>query len=105
MYHQIPDGKRLVGDSGYVGEPDKVSTTLGGHSAEAKELFARLKSRQESLFRYYKSLEIMGGAAFRHKGKQGGGSQERMRVHGVVFDAITVVMQYGLENDAPLFDV
>jgi hypothetical protein len=105
LYHLIPEGKRLVGDSGYVGEPDKVSCTLGGHSAKTKELFARLKSRQESLFRRYKSLNIMGGAPFRHKGKQGGGSQERMRVHGLVFDAITVVIQYGLESDDPLFDV
>lgn len=47
----------------------------------------------------------MGGAVFCHKGKQSGGAKERMRVHGLIFDAITVVMQYKLENDAPLFDV
>jgi hypothetical protein len=30
-------GKRLVvGDSGYIGEPNKISTTLSGHSPETK---------------------------------------------------------------------
>lgn len=100
----IQFGKRVVGDSGYVGEPDKVSTTLAGHSDATKELFARLKSRQETLFRGYKALGIMGGKPFRHKGKQGGGSEERMAVHRLVFRAVTVVMQYNMES-RPLFDV
>jgi hypothetical protein len=55
---------RLVGDSGYDGEPDKVSITLSGHSPQTKELFARIKLRGESHFRHYKSLNIMGGAPF-----------------------------------------
>ena len=105
LFHQIPEGCRVVGDSGYVGEPKKVSTTLSGHSPKTKELFARFKSRQETLFRAYKALNIMGGPAFRHKGKQGGGAKERMAVHKIVFDAITVVMQYNLENGRSLFKV
>lgn len=105
LYHQIPPGKRVIGDSGYLGEPDKVSTTLGGHAPETQELFARLKSRQETLFRGYKALKIFGGKSFRHKGRQGGGSKERMRVHGLVFDAVTVLMQYNMKNGSPLFDV
>ena len=105
LYHQIPDGKRLVGDSGFVGEPTKISTTLGGHSGETKELFARFKSRGETLFRAYKALEITGGSSFRHKGKRGGGAKGKMAFHGLVFDAITVVMQYSLETDGPLFDI
>jgi hypothetical protein len=105
LYHRMRAGKRLVGDSGYVGEPDKISTTLAGHSPETKELFARFKSRQETLFRGYKALGIMGGEPFRHKGKQGGGSAERLAVHKLVFRAVTVAMQYNLENGRPLFDV
>jgi hypothetical protein len=76
LYHKMPAGKRLVGDSGYIGEPDKISNTLAGHSAETKELFACFKSRQETLFRGYKALGIMGGEAFCCKGKQGGSSTE-----------------------------
>lgn len=105
LYHKIPEGKRLVADSGLVGEPTKISTTLGGHSAEVKELFARFKSRQESLFRGYKVLDILGGRAFRNKGPRRGGAQGKMALHGMIFNAITVVMQYGLENGSPLFDI
>lgn len=102
LWHKMPAGKRLVGDSGYVGEPDKISTSLGGHSAKAKELFARFKSRQETLFRGYKALGIFSGA-FRHNGKQGGGAEGKMAMHKLVFDAVTVVQQYALETDRPLF--
>jgi hypothetical protein len=105
LYHKMPVGTQLVGDLGYAGEPDKLSVTLQGHSDETKELFARLKSRGETLFRGYKSLGIMGGKPFRHKGKQGGGSKEQMAVHKLVFRAITVVMQYNMESGRPLFDV
>ena len=59
LYHPIPGGKRLIGDSGYIGEPEKVSATLGGHAPETKEFFARCKSRQESLFTRMKQLNIL----------------------------------------------
>jgi hypothetical protein len=105
LYYKVNEEQRLVGDSGLVGEPNKISTALGGHAPLTKELFARFKSRGETLFRGYKSLEIMGGSSFRHKGKRGGGAKGKMAYHGLVFDAITVVMQYALETDGPLFDV
>jgi hypothetical protein len=105
LFHGIPEGCRVVGDSGYDGEPDKVSTTLSGHSPKMKELFARFKSRQETLFRAYKALNVMGGLAFRHKGKQGGGAKERLAVQKLVFGAITIVMQYNMENGRSLFKV
>jgi hypothetical protein len=47
----------------------------------------------------------MGGLAFRHKGKQGGGAKERLAVQKLVFGAITVVMQYNMENGRSLFKV
>ena len=71
----MPEGKRLVGNSGYIGEPTMISTTLGGHSAEVKELFGRFKSRQESLFHGYKALDKMVGHAFCNKGLHKGGEQ------------------------------
>ena len=40
LFFRVPDGCRLVGDSGYVGEAEKISTTLAGHSPDTKELFA-----------------------------------------------------------------
>ena len=54
---------------------------------------------------YYKS-QIMGGVvAFCYKGKQSGVAKLRMRVHGLVCDAITVVVHYRLEKNAPVYDV
>jgi len=101
LYHKMPPGKRLIGDLGYVGEADKISTTLGGHSAETKKFFALYKSRQETLFSRYKVLNIFGGEPFRHKGKQGGGEAERLATHKVVFDAVSVVQQYTFEKWMP----
>jgi hypothetical protein len=40
LYFKIPDGKSLIGDSGYLGESTKVSTRLGGHSKQVKAYFA-----------------------------------------------------------------
>lgn len=77
LFHKMLPEKRVVGDSGYAGEPDKVSITLAGHSPQTKELFARIKSRGESLFRAYKSLNIMGGAPFRHTKVSKGEGQRR----------------------------
>ena len=67
--------------------------------------FARFKSRQETLFCAYKALNITGEQAFHHKGKQGGGAKERLLVHKLVFDAITVVMQYNMESGRSLLKV
>ncbi|KAL3775118.1 hypothetical protein ACHAWO_001941 [Cyclotella atomus] len=76
LFHKMIVEKRLVDDSGYAGEPDKVSITLAGHLPQTKELFTRIKSRGESLFRAYKRLNIMGRVPFQHKGEQRGGSEE-----------------------------
>jgi hypothetical protein len=45
---QIPDGKRAIGDSGYKGEPTKVSITRDGDSAEVKKFKGRVKARHET---------------------------------------------------------
>jgi hypothetical protein len=43
LYHKMPPRKRLVGDSGYLGKSDKISTNLGGHSDETKEIFVKIQ--------------------------------------------------------------
>ncbi len=40
MYFKIPEGKKLIGDSGYKGEPSTLSTTVDEHSNKVKEFFA-----------------------------------------------------------------
>jgi hypothetical protein len=41
---KIPDGKQAIGDSGYKGEPTKISTTKAGDSKEVKKFKGRVKS-------------------------------------------------------------
>ena len=78
---------------------------LGDHSKKAKEYFAQAKSRQETINTRYKNFRIL-GTSFRHKGEKATGSKEKIELHGLlVFDAITVVLQYDLENGNPLFDM
>jgi hypothetical protein len=43
LYFKLPEGLRLVGDSAYEGQPDKVFTTNAAHDPATKELFARMK--------------------------------------------------------------
>ena len=45
------------------------------------------------------------GTTFWHHGKHGGGIKEKIQVHRLIFDAISVVSQYDLENGNPLFDM
>ncbi len=56
MYFQIPERKKLIGNSGYKGELSKISTTVDTHSAEVKEFFARAKSQQETINTRLKSF-------------------------------------------------
>jgi len=39
LYFKIPEGKKLIGDSGYKGEPSKISTSVDEHSDKVKEFF------------------------------------------------------------------
>jgi hypothetical protein len=43
LYFQIPEGKKLIGDSGYKGEPSKISTTVDEHSDKVKDFFCSSK--------------------------------------------------------------
>ena len=49
LYFQIPEGKKLIGDSGYKGGPSKISTSVVEHSDKVKEFLAQAKSRQETI--------------------------------------------------------
>jgi DDE superfamily endonuclease len=90
----IPDGKRAIGDSGYRGEPTKVSITREDDSGEVKKFKARAKSRHETFNGRLKSFNVL-ATAFRH------GYDE----HQTVFEAACICVQYGLENGYGLFEM
>jgi hypothetical protein len=100
LYFQIPKGKKLIGDSGYSGEPSRISVTVVEHSAEVKEFFARAKSRQETINTRLKFFNILGDHF--HHGK---GAENKLRVHQTCFEAVCVLVHYDMENRHPLMEV
>jgi hypothetical protein len=62
---KIPDGKRAIGDSGYKGEPDKVSITREGHSDGIRKYFGQVKSRHKTFNSCLKRFKVL-DTAFRH---------------------------------------
>jgi hypothetical protein len=100
LFFKIPEGKKLIGDSGYRGEPSKISITQDEHSAEVKQFFARVKSRQETFNTRLKFFNVLSGC-FRH----GKGAEDKLQAHKRCFEAICVLVQYDLENGHPLMEV
>lgn len=101
LYFHTPEGKRGVGDSGYSGEPKKLTVTRYHQSRELKEWLGRVKNRQETLHTRLKSYSILKNR-FRH-GKLG--TQSKLDEHKAVVEAILVMTQYDFENGHPLFSV
>ena len=91
---KIPEGKRAIGDSGYKGEPSKISTTRPGDSREVKKFKARVKSRHETFNARLKSFNVL-NSPFRHGFEQ----------HKRVFESVCICIQYDIENGNGLFEV
>jgi hypothetical protein len=88
---KIPDGKRLIGDKGYTGEPELMAAKNEFDPPEVKEFKNRSKARQETINQKLKSFAILSGV-FRSKGKQ------RLKKHKAAFEACAVIIQYELDN-------
>ena len=101
LYFNIPDGKRGVGDSGYAGEPHKVTVAKYHQSRELKEWLGRVKNRHETLHTRLKSYCILKNR-FRH-GKKG--TQSKIDEHTSAVEAVLVMTQYDFENGHPPFSV
>ncbi len=102
LYFKIPEGMKLIGDSGYRGEPSKISITQSEHSAEVKQFVARVKSRQETFNARLKFFNVLGGR-FRH-GKDAK-DKDKLQAHETCFEAVCVLVQYDLDNGHPLMEV
>ena len=100
LYNSMPDGLRLVGDSAYGGQFDKVTCTMDAHSAKTKELFARMKSMQETIFKRFKDF-----MAIREPFRHGKNTQDKLDKAAESFDACAVLIQLDIANGRPLFDV
>ena len=96
LYFKLPEGLRLVGDSAYEGQPDKVSTTNAAHDPATKEFFLRMKLMQETV----KDFKVLQGP-FHH----GQGTKDKLEKIKLCFEACLVLVQYDIENGHPLFQV
>ena len=100
LYHNVPDTLRLVGDSAYAGQSDKVTATMDAHSPQTKELFARMKSMQETCFKRLKDFKVL-RKSFCH----GKNTKDKLEKVGMSFDAVTVLVQLDIATGHPLFEV
>jgi len=90
----IPPGKRAIGDKGYRGEREAVSTPSSHDTPAVRQFKGRVRSRQETFNARVKVFKCV-AEQFRH-------GEEK---HKVCFEAICVICQYQLELGSPLFDV
>lgn len=92
----IPDGKLAVADKGYRGEPDTCSCPNHLDDEDVAEIKKRIRSRMETFFSRMKSFKVLEDA-FRHK--------PVMEKHKMCFEAVAVLVQYGIDLGFPLFDI
>jgi len=100
LYFKIKQGDRIVGDSGYEGEPSKIVLMRDEHSKAFKKFLARVASRQETFFKGLKDWKII-----RNRFAYGRTTQGRMELHKMAVEAIAVIRQYDYENGHPPFEV
>lgn len=99
LYFHVPQNVKLVGDSAYEGQPDKVTVTRDAHKPATKVLFARMKSMMETCFKRLKDFNCINGP-FRH----GNSTADKLTKIKMVFEAAAVLVQYDCENGHPLFE-
>ncbi len=100
LYFHLNDGQRIVGDSGYRGEPSKIVVKSDAHSAKMKDFLSRVESRQETFFKGLKDYKILND-----RFAYGCSTRERMDLHKTVVEAVAVIKQYDYENGHPPFEI
>ena len=87
-------GKRAIGDGGYGGHPQVISTPNNMDTKAVKKFKSRALKRHETFNGMTKTYECLSGR-FRHE----------QHLFKVCFEAICVICQYKIENESPLFEV
>jgi len=100
VYFKLKDGERMIGDSGYNGEPNKLTVWKDEHAKGLKKFIGRVCARQETFFKGLKDWKIL-----RDRFAYGKTTKERMELHKMVVEAIAVIRQYDYENGHPPFEV
>jgi hypothetical protein len=100
LYFKLDQGKKLIGDDGYSGEPEKITKTQKYHSVELKRFLGRAKTREETLHTRLKSFKIL-----RERFHHGVDTIKRKNLHQMAVEAICVIVQYDYENGHPPFEI
>jgi hypothetical protein len=100
LYFKIREGKQIVGDSGYTGEPSRMVVWRDEHTQKHKKILARVCSHQETFLKGLKDWRIL-----KHRFAYERGTKERKEMHKMVVEAITVICQCDYENGHPPFEV
>jgi hypothetical protein len=93
-------GQRFVADDALSSVRGKVVTSREEHSPEYREFIARIKNRQETLFKRMKDFDVL-----EERFGYGATSLQRREMHKLCVDACAVIVQYDFENGHPPFDV
>lgn len=94
LKNHVPIGKLVIADKAYRGEPKFVSFPNHLDEASITELKKRVRARQETFFGRMKSFAILENT-FHHK--------PVLERHKCCFEAVAVLVQYGIDNRRPLF--
>ena len=96
-------GKKAIGDEGYKGFPNEMSTANSLDSDAVKEFKARARQRHEV---YNSKLKIFGILSERFCCKNNPNDKfsvdEKLQM---AFEAVNVLVQYKMEKGEPLFDI
>jgi hypothetical protein len=97
LKEQIPQGKRLIADQGYLAEKQLCSLRNPLDTLAVKQLKARAKARHETFNKRLKEWNVL-SQRFRS-------TRDSLSKHKTVFEACCVLTQYDIEDNHPLFDV
>ena len=100
LYFALPPGKKVIADSGYSGEPNKILLQSRNHPKAMSRWVSQVKARGETMHKILKSYNIL-----KNRFYHGNNTEAKMNLHQMAVEAILVITQYSIENGHPLFDV
>ena len=95
----MPEGKVVIADSGYGGEPEKIMLQNQEMPQDMIKWLGRVKARGESLHSRLKSFAIL-----RERFRHGNSTKNKMDLHKTAVEAVCVLIACDQENGRPMFD-
>ncbi|CAB9506198.1 hypothetical protein SEMRO_257_G101010.1 [Seminavis robusta] len=96
-------GKKAIGDEGYRGFPNEMSTQNTLDPEEVKEFKTRARQRHEIYNGKLKKFEVL-SERFRCKNNPNDSYTVAEKLQ-MCFEAVNVLVQYKMEKGEPLFDI